>query len=329
MSSALGNISTILGLGPRKMTEQQKLHRILGSAMAQRAELHLVFGQRLMRATPIRGRFVSMQDHSLHVALDVGAVDDAWQHEPCSAYFSVRCAELSGSYAFATRIIAHKSKQGITLARLVMPAYCTNRQVRRFERLAPEDGMVQRMAVWNLQKLQEKLARSSTDQQRAALRIMTRMQEPMPLSALLPQQMQALGPADYQLTQQVRGCQLVNVSAGGARLVVSREQAQSELYNESDNLLLLLVLSRAKQPPMLLSLAGSCTAVLGASHEQDVRMRFIYWNRCNLHERANWAPVSLRGVLPLYEWVSQGLGIDDSKPKGIETKFDAGELLVE
>lgn len=329
MSSALNSISTLLGLGPRKMTEQQKLRRILASAAAQRAEMHLVFGQRLMRAAPIRGRFVSLQDHTLQVVLDESAVDDAWQNEPCSAYFSVRSADLSGSYAFATRIVSHKTKQGITLARLAMPNYCTSRQVRRFERLAPRDGMVQRMAVWNLKKSEEHLARMGSDQQQAAMRIMTRMHEPPPLSALLPQQLQTLGPADHQFTQQIRGCQLVNVSAGGARLVVSREQLGAELYNESDNLLILLALSRAKQPPMLLSLAGACTAVLGASEgQQDVRMRFIYWNSCNLHERAQWSPVTLRGVLPLYDWVSQGLGIDETKSKGIETSFDDPLLIT-
>lgn len=312
------------------MTEQQKLRRILTSAAAQNAELHIVFGQRLARAVPIRGRFVMMEEHNLRVLLDVSAVDDAWHNEPCSAYFSVRCADLGGSYAFSTRMVSHKTQLGITHARLALPTSCTSRQVRRFERLAPQDGMVQRMAVWNLKNVDvDKLQQMGNPQHQAALRATSRMQEPPPLSALLPIHLQSLGPADFQFSPTSGQCQLVNVSAGGARLMVSNEHLKEGIYSDQDNLLILLSLSRHKQQPILLTLAGSCTSVLGATQGQDVRMRFIYWNGRNINEPATWAPVSLRGVIPLYEWVSQGLGLDESKPKGIETSFDMPRIITE
>lgn len=316
MSFTLNNISSLFGLTPKKMSEGEKTRRILASAAAQRTELHIVFGQRLARPTPIRGRFAAVEADRLCILLDTAAVYDAWQSEPCSVYFSVRCAELSGSYAFTSRILGHQTRDNITRAHLALPHQCITRQVRRFERLSPATHMVQRMAVWNLKGLS--LGHLPPMQ---ALRAMSHAHEPPPLSTLLPPRLQNLGPADFQRTQNATGCELVNVSAGGARMRLSLRPSQMP-YAEGDNLLLVLALSRQKQPPLLVSLAGACLGAGGGCEQGlDVKMRFIYWNNNQATELLKWAPVTLRGVLPLFDWVAEGLGVNEDTVKGVDTTF--------
>ena len=323
---------SLFSLPGKKLTEQQKLERILTAAAAQKAELHLVFGQRLARPVPIRGRFMRVDESRILISLDTSGVYDAWEHEPCSVYFSVRCAELSGSYAFTTRMLANETRDNTTRALIALPTSYTPRQVRRFERLSPGTGMVQRMAVWNL-KAQEPpdsipkhlLINMRTQPPRPASTLLARLDEGPPLVARLPAALQDMGPADFLHIQNKKACELVNVSAGGARMRLIppvAQAAQAAPYEEGDNILLLLALTRPKATPLVLSLAGVCCGISANPADHDVKMRFLYWNHTEISNALSWAPVSLRGVTLLHDWVAHGLGFSQA-PRGIETSFDA------
>ena len=327
MSFTMPSLTSLFKRPVPEFNEQQKLHRILASAAEQRVELHLVFSQRLIRPTPIRGRFVRFERDRILIVLDVSAVHDAWQQEPCSVYFSVR-GELSGSYAFSSPMLGHEPYKGITRALIALPTSYTSRRVRRFERLNPEPGDVLRMAVWNFKSLPVSMGgmdlMSCGFASLPALSVpsQTQMDEGPVLRDMLPPTLHTVGAPDYLYTDQKKACELVNVSAGGARLRLQDPQEKNNSYEIADNVLLLLALSRPRRSSLLLTLAGTCCGLDTSDTEQDLKMRFIYWSMQSKEQPLQWAPVTLAGVSPLFEWVAQNLTSAQGKAKGIETSFD-------
>lgn len=258
------------------ITDETAIREILREAFDQRrpfeVQIQTQYGRRrpTLRCAP---EYVGQVSLTIEVN-GLNSLSDRWLGRPVMVFFRVLLAKKFTYYTFASKIESiHSPKQGVCHITLPLPVRLENRQKRSFLRITPPHDFILGAAIW--------------------------CGEDMPKPEALQELPEWPRPTLLQLPGRTQQFQMLDLSAGGARVGIVNQIIRS--YR--------LQFSAVEQLILMIDLFDP---------EQDKRLR--YWMLCRIQNI--WREHSTRDIqmgLQFLAWAKPKESADNSdEPAGIE-----------